>query len=354
MDGSRQNWRRIGTAAPLAFLHLTLLISGAFALRCHTYTSIQPVSRDQISSEFSMAPTVVSVCSASQNACAEAHLMLNAEKTAMLVIHRGCASEDLKDEAGPSASGGQHLVLHSSVRYCHTDLCNGEPMDANDFKMPEQEKASEASSSNRCYSGFVLDPNEDIRDTVMCEREHSQCYHGNGTITVGHLAVDFLIKTCQDPTCNDPESQSFGPIELKLWGSCCHGDFCNGKMVVPQEISKMNSSSRLPNSTIAPSLRSSRPQPTNSSQHNIANDIQDTLTASEEVTVTPAHEQDDTHTTTLKNPLYDYEEYEDDNQTSTSTNNTLNPRAANQSPPHPGLPPYLWLVALGSAILRIW
>lgn len=154
--------------------------------------------------------------------------------------------------------------------------------------------------------------------------------------------MDFLIKTCQDPSCNVPESQSFGPIELKLWGSCCHGSFCNGEVVAPQAQNE---------STTAPTVIT---QPTDSPKHNITNDTQDTFALAEEVTDAPDYEWAiSMETTTLQNPLYDYED-EEDSELQGSTNNTLNPRAANLSPPKFSVPFYLWPVALGTAILRMW
>ncbi|KAL8219583.1 UNVERIFIED_CONTAM: hypothetical protein K2H54_027914 [Gekko kuhli] len=351
MEGSRWKWRRTTTTALLGLLPFTLLIPGAFALRCHSSAFIGPVSSDEISNELSLG--IVSNCSSSENACAEALLVLRTEETALLVAYRGCASERIKNETGSSTSGNHHLTVHSGVRYCRSDLCNREPIDLNGFKMPKQEKASEANSSNQCYSGFELNTNQDILDRKTCGRDQSQCYHGTGSVTAGIFATFFQIKTCQDPSCNVPESQSFGPIELRLRSSCCHGNLCNGKAVASQVKA---------NSTTAPARNTTRPleeddltQPTDFPKHHITNDTHDAFAVPEEVTVTPDHESDsNTGTTTLQNPLYDYEENDNDIQSPVNTNNTLNPRTWNLGPSVPTLPFYLLLVALGTVILTIW
>ncbi|XP_015272932.1 PREDICTED: ly6/PLAUR domain-containing protein 5-like [Gekko japonicus] len=351
MEGARLKWRRTTTAALLGLLPFTLLIPGAFALRCHSSAFIGPVSRDPIGHELSLG--IFSNCSSSENACAEAILVLSTGETALLVAYRGCATERLKTETGSSTSGHQHLTVHSSVRYCRSDLCNREPIDLDDFKRPDQENASEANSFNRCYSGFKLNTDQDILDRETCGRDQSQCYHGTGSITAGNFTTFFEIKTCQGPSCNVPESQSFGPIELRLRSSCCHGMLCNGKVVASQVQA---------NSTTAPAQNATRPReeddlthPTVSPEHSITNDTNDAFAVPEEVTVTPDYESDSNTTAgTRQNPLYDYEENDNDTQSSVSTNNTLNPRASNLGPSMPSLPFDVLLVALGIVILRIW
>ncbi|XP_054854913.1 ly6/PLAUR domain-containing protein 5-like [Eublepharis macularius] len=352
MEGAGLRWRAT-TIALLRFLPLTLLIPGAPGLQCHSYTSIQPVSRDKISSEFSVTSNIVNNCSTSQTACVEAHLMIWTKNKAMLVTHRGCTSESLKDQAGCTTSDHQPFI-HSNVCYCQSDLCNEVLTDPNVFKMPGEEKASKASSSNQCYSGFSMDSDQDILDRVTCGRDYSQCYHGNGTITAGNLSVDFLIKTCQQPSCNVPERQSFGPIELWLWGSCCHSDFCNGKAATPR---------MQKNSSTVPPWNIGRPYDENTdiphsmdfSKYGVVNDTKNTFSEGEEVTVTPSSYWDiNRKTTTAQNPLYDDEETDDDSSWDSGLDYPLNPRTWNLGSPKPILPFYLLLIALGFAILGMW
>nr|XP_056702314.1 ly6/PLAUR domain-containing protein 5-like [Euleptes europaea] len=346
MEGARLRRRWTITAALLGFLPLTFLLPGAFALQCHSHSFIQPVFGEKINYELSVTSSLLANCLASQTACVEAHLLLSTEKMGMLVTHRGCANEGLKDQAESATSSDRHLTIRSSVLYCHSDLCNKNLTDLNVFKMPRQAKAPEASSSNQCYSGFTMDPNEDILDRVTCGRDYTQCYHGNGTITAGNLAVDFSIKTCQRPSCDVPESQSFGPIELKQWGSCCHGIFCNGKGAAPQ---KQNITKADPTQdTSTPHEEEPVTQTTDFTKDDIVNVTQNTF---------PDYESTiKTTTTSPQNPLYDSEENEDYfSILPDGTNDTLNPRGAKSlGPPKSSLSFYLLVVALGIAILGLW
>lgn len=166
--------------------------------------------------------------------------------------------------------------------------------------------------------------------------------------------MEFLIKTCRDPSCIVPESRFYGPIELKMWGSCCQGIFCNGKTVA--SLGQADNTTAPISTTARAREENYTTPPTDFPKHNIANDTEGVFTEdTEEAADTPDYEGDiSVETATFHNPLYDYEEDEDDSQVSASTNNTLNPRARNLGPPIPSLPFYLLLVALGIVIFRLW
>ncbi|XP_053124819.1 CD177 antigen [Hemicordylus capensis] len=251
MERTTSRWSS-RTAVVLGFLAMILFISGTSAVKCHdSRTVLKYGSKGQLSMNVSMFQEF-SNCS--QNVCMEETVMLRTDRNVILAIYRGCAGQDLND-TGAASFDDQHFIIQSNASYCSEDLCNKEITVLGDLpETPGQDKASEASGSNQCYSGLASTSSNVFRERVTCRKGYSQCYDGGGYISIGpqvSLSSRLFIKTCQRPVCAVPQNLSFGAIRIQLWGSCCLGSNCNGNTTAPEILSQCcsNDNIRSPDST---------------------------------------------------------------------------------------------------------
>ncbi|XP_074837237.1 uncharacterized protein LOC142003830 isoform X2 [Carettochelys insculpta] len=153
------------TAALLGLLVTALLLPEAISLRCHSHTSI--LLRDQAGRDLTSIRIHNSTesCTRAQDSCVEAAVTLS---------------------AAPVAHG------------------------------PTQ-----------CYAGLSLHSQPRSLARVTCEGASARCYHGNGTLAAGKLAVPIFVWSCQAPSCTVLPSRRFGPVQLSQAGTCCTHSLCN-------------------------------------------------------------------------------------------------------------------------------
>ncbi|XP_077788285.1 ly6/PLAUR domain-containing protein 5-like isoform X1 [Podarcis muralis] len=224
---------RAATVVLQGLLAMTFLISGISALSCHSANSVNHFTPNKGNTTVYVAAVGGIInCSSAQNVCTDAQLTLTIDKEVLMVIHKGCASKDLKNETEFITSGDRHFAIQFNESYCFDDLCNAKPEKREVPRTPIEDGAAEASGSNQCYAGFAWGPGETIQQTMTCSRGYNLCYNGTKSISVGPLFVSMIFRTCQRPACDVSESQSFGPINITSEsGSCCSGSNCNEEEV---------------------------------------------------------------------------------------------------------------------------
>ncbi|KAG6921146.1 hypothetical protein G0U57_010063, partial [Chelydra serpentina] len=212
-------------AALLAILASALLIPGAGSLRCHSDSSV--LLRDRAGKRLDgvVTPSGTESCAPAHSACMQAAATLSTGGMSVTVIQRGCRDGHPKGGTEPPAAPSRFLHIQADVRYCQSDQCNAKGLD---LGTPGQGTAPARSGPTQCYAGLSLGPQPHALERVTCEGDNARCYHGNGTLTAGKLAVPIFVWSCQAPPCAVPPSRHVGPLQLHQAGTCCSGSYCNG------------------------------------------------------------------------------------------------------------------------------
>ncbi|CAM4698400.1 uncharacterized protein LOC125626074 isoform X2 [Caretta caretta] len=156
----------------------------------------------------------------------EAAVTLSTGGMSVTLIQRGCRDGHPKAGTEPPAGPSRFLHIQADVRYCLSDQCNAKGLD---LGSPGQATAPAPSGPTQRYAGLSLGPQPHTLERVTCDGEDARCYHGNGTLTAGKLAVAVFMWSCQAPSCAVPPSRHFGPLQLRQAGTCCSGSYCNGQ-----------------------------------------------------------------------------------------------------------------------------
>ncbi|XP_074837236.1 ly6/PLAUR domain-containing protein 5-like isoform X1 [Carettochelys insculpta] len=210
------------TAALLGLLVTALLLPEAISLRCHSHTSI--LLRDQAGRDLTSIRIHNSTesCTRAQDSCVEAAVTLSAGDTSVTLLQKGCSERQPQEgtEAPAVPSGFLHIQAH--VRTCQADECNAKGLGS-----PSQGTAPVAHGPTQCYAGLSLHSQPRSLARVTCEGASARCYHGNGTLAAGKLAVPIFVWSCQAPSCTVLPSRRFGPVQLSQAGTCCTHSLCN-------------------------------------------------------------------------------------------------------------------------------
>ncbi|CAM5135133.1 unnamed protein product [Natator depressus] len=213
-------------ASLLAILASALLIPEAGSLRCDSHSSVLLRDRGGKHLDSVVTPSGTESCAPAHSACMEAAVTLSAGGMSVTLIQRGCRDGQPKGGTEPPTGPSRFLHIQADVRYCQSDQCNAKGLD---LGSPGQATAPAPSGPTQCYAGLSLGPQPHTLERVTCDGEDARCYHGNGTLTAGKLAVPIFMWSCQAPSCAVPPSRHFGPLQLRQAGTCCSGSYCNGQ-----------------------------------------------------------------------------------------------------------------------------
>ncbi|XP_030399274.1 ly6/PLAUR domain-containing protein 5-like [Gopherus evgoodei] len=218
-------------AALLTILASALLIPETVSLRCHSHSSVLLRDRGGKRLESIITPSGTESCAPDHSACMEAAITLSAGGMSVTLIQRGCRAGHPKGGTDPPAAPSRFLHIQVDVHYCQSDQCNAMGLG---LGSPSQGTAPAPSGPTQCYAGLSLSPQPHTLEQVMCDGDNARCYHGNGTLTAGKLAVPIFVWSCQAPSCAVPPSRHVGPLQLSQAGACCTGSYCNGQRALAQ------------------------------------------------------------------------------------------------------------------------
>ncbi|KAM9114718.1 ly6/PLAUR domain-containing protein 5-like [Pangshura tecta] len=222
---------RVPAVALLGLLASALLIPETGSLRCHSHSSVLLRDRGGKHLDSIITPNGTESCAPAHSACMEAAITLNAGGMSVTLIQRGCRAGHPKGGTEPPAVPSRYLHIQADVRYCQSDQCNAKGLG---LGSPTQGPAPAPSGPTQCYAGLSLSPQPHTLERVTCDGDDARCYHGNGTLTAGKLAVPIFVWSCQAPSCAVPPSRHLGPLQLSQAGACCTGSSCNGQRALAQ------------------------------------------------------------------------------------------------------------------------
>lgn len=218
-------------AALLAILASALLIPETGSLRCHSHSSVLLRDRGGKRLHSIITHNGTESCAPAHSACMEAAVTLSAGGMSVTLIQRGCRAGHPKGGTEPPAAPSRFLHIQADVHYCQSDQCNAKGLG---LGLPGQGTAPTPSGPTQCYAGLSLRPQPHTLERVTCDGDDARCYHGNGTLTAGNLAVPIFVWSCQAPSCAVPPSRHVGPLQLSQAGACCAGSYCNGQRALAQ------------------------------------------------------------------------------------------------------------------------